>query len=260
VRSTIDPASIRVVACDIFGTTVDWRTGVAEQVAEAAAAHGVRFDAGEFADAWRDRYLPAVERVNRGERDWVDLDTLHRESLDELLDARGFAGTFDEAARRRLVHAWHRLPAWPDAIPGLTRLRSRFVVTTLSNGGFALLTNLVKHAGLPFDCILSAQLARAYKPMPRPYRTAAELLDVAPAQILVVAAHRWDLDGARSAGLATASLERPLEKGPHRTADRLIGILSDLAVTSFDELADVLGCPPVDGLGSQPARLAGQKP
>jgi 2-haloacid dehalogenase len=156
----LDPASIRVVACDIFGTTVDWRTGVAEQIAEAAAALGVRLDAGAFADAWRDRYVPSMERVNRGEREWADLDTLHRESLVELLDAGGFAGAFDEASRRRLVHAWHRLPAWPDAAPGLTRLRSRYVVTTLSNGGFALLTNLVKHAGLPFDCVLSAQLAR----------------------------------------------------------------------------------------------------
>ncbi|GAA2271871.1 haloacid dehalogenase type II [Nonomuraea roseoviolacea subsp. roseoviolacea] len=238
----LDPASIRVVACDIFGTTVDWRTGVADQAARIAAGHGVGLDAGAFADAWRERYLPSLRRVNRGERDWAGLDTLHRESLDDLLAERGVAGAFDDAARRSLVHAWHRLPAWDDAAPGLARLRRRFVVTTLSNGGFALLTTLVKAAGLPFDCIVSAELARAYKPAPRAYLTVTELLDVEPAQVLLVAAHRWDVDGAREAGLATAFLERPLEKGPGRTADRAADVTADLTVTGFDHLADVLGC------------------
>ncbi|NUW41956.1 haloacid dehalogenase type II [Nonomuraea rhodomycinica] len=237
-----DPAEIRVVACDIFGTTVDWRTGVADQVARIAADHGLSLDGGAFADAWRDRYLPSLRRVNRGERDWAPLDTLHRESLDELLDERGAGSAFDDAARRRLVHAWHRLPAWADAVAGLARLRRRFVVTTLSNGGFALLTTLVKAAGLPFDCIVSAELARAYKPAPRAYLTAAELLDVEPGQVLLVAAHRWDIDGARDAGLATAFLERPLEKGPGRTADRAADVAADLSVTGFDHLAGVLGC------------------
>jgi 2-haloacid dehalogenase len=239
---TFDPASIRVVACDIFGTTVDWRTGVAGQVARIAAGHGQHLDAGAFADSWRDRYLPSLQRVNRGERDWVTLDTLHRESLDELLAEHGVAHAFDDTARRQLVGAWHRLPAWGDSVPGLTRLRRRFVVATLSNGGFALLTNLVKAAELPFDCIISAELARAYKPEPRAYLTAAALLDVDPAQILLVAAHRWDIDGARMAALRTAFLERPLEKGPHRSADRASDVGSDLSVTSFDHLADALGC------------------
>jgi 2-haloalkanoic acid dehalogenase type II len=163
-----DPASIRVLACDIFDTTVDWHTGVAGQITQIVSEHGQHLDAGAFADAWRDRYLPSLERVNRGERGWVYLDTLHRESLDELLDDHGIANAFDDDARRRLVHAWHRLPAWDDAAQGLTRLRRRFVVTALSNGGFALLTNLAKAAGLPFDCIVSAELARVYKPAPRP--------------------------------------------------------------------------------------------
>lgn len=237
-----DPASIHVVACDIFGTTVDWHTGVAEQVAQIVNEHGQSLDAGAFADAWRDRYLPSLERVNSGERDWVYLDTLHRESLDELLDDHGVASAFDDAARRRLVHAWHRLPAWEDAVPGLARLRRRFVVTALSNGGFALLANLAKAANLPFDCIVSAELARAYKPAPRAYLTAVELLDIDPAQVLMVAAHRWDIDGARKAGLATAFLERPQEQGAHRTADQATDVTSDLIVTGFDHLADALGC------------------
>jgi 2-haloacid dehalogenase len=236
-----DPARIRVVACDVFGTTVDWRSGIAKQIAEIATRCGANLDAGAFADAWRDRYLPSMQRVNRGERAWAYLDTLHRESLDDLLDNYGVADAFDEAARRQLVHAWHQLPAWDDAAEGLTRLRRGYVVAAFSNGGFALLTNLVKAASLPFDCILSAQLARAYKPAERAYLTVVELLDVEPAEVLMVAAHQWDIHAARNAGLHTAFLERPLEKGPQGTADRAADVTCDLAVTSFTELADALG-------------------
>jgi 2-haloacid dehalogenase len=234
--------AIRALAVDIFGTTVDWRTGVAARVAAVAAAHGARLDPGSFTDAWRDRYLPSLQRVNNGERTWAYLDTLHRESLDELIDEHQVADKFGDSARRELVHAWHRLPAWADSSAGLERLRSRHTVAALSNGGFALMTNLVKAAALPFDCILSAELAHAYKPASVVYLKAAELLDVDPAEILMVAAHRWDLEGARAAGLRTAFVERPREKGPHRTADRTGDVTSDLTATSFTDLADALGC------------------
>lgn len=233
---------VEVLTVDIFGTTVDWRTGVAEQVADVATRQGVQLDAGAFADAWRDRYLPSMRRVNDGERDWAVLDTLHRESLDDLLETQQLSQFFDEETRRRMVLAWHRLPAWPDAIEGLTRLRRRYVLAALSNGGFALLTHLVKAANLPFDCIVSAELARAYKPDPRTYRTAAALLDVPPERVLMVATHIWDLDGARKAGLRTAFVERPREKGPHRTADRPADATSDISVAGFVELAEALGC------------------
>jgi 2-haloacid dehalogenase len=183
-----------------------------------------------------------MQRVNRGERGWAYLDTLHRESLNELLDDFGVGDAFDDATRRQLVRAWHRLPAWADAAEGLARLRRRYVVAALSNGGFALLTNLVKAAALPFDCILSAQLARAYKPAPSAYLTAVRLLDVDPAHVLMVACHRWDIDGARNAGLRTAFVERPLEKGPHGIADRARDVTSDLVATSFTGLAHVLNC------------------
>jgi 2-haloacid dehalogenase len=235
-------SSIRVVACDIFGTTVDWRSGVADQVAEIAGERGVDLDGGAFADEWRSRYVPGLRRVNDGEREWAYLDTLHRESLDDLLDEHGVAAAFDEVTRARLVRAWHRLPAWDDSVEGLARLRRRHTVAALSNGGLALMTNLVKAEGLPFDCILSAQLARAYKPAPQVYLTAAELLDVEPAEILMVAAHAWDIEGARKAGFRTAFLARPREKGPHGTADRASDVTSNLAVTSFLDLADVLDC------------------
>ena len=237
-----DPGQVAALTFDVFGTCVDWRTGVAAQVADIAADCGADLDAGAFADAWRGRYRPSMQRVNRGERGWAYLDTLHRESLDDLLAEYGVSGLFGDQARRRLVRAWHRLPAWPDATEGLARLRRRYVLAALSNGGFALLTHLVKAAGLPFDCIVSAELARAYKPAPEPYRVAAALLDLDPAEVLMVASHGWDLDGARGAGLRTAFVERPLEKGPDRTADRASDVTCDLAVTSFPDLAEALGC------------------
>lgn len=233
---------VRVLALDIFGTTVDWHTGVTQQVAEIAAGRGVALDAGALADAWRERYLPSMARVRTGQRPWMHLDALHRESLDELLELHGVADAFDEPARRQLVRTWHRLPAWEDAAEGLDLLRRRYTVVALSNGGFALLVHLIKAAHLGFDAILSAENARTYKPDPRVYLMTAELLEVAPDQVMMVAAHRWDLDGARSAGLRTAFVERPAEKGPHGTADRAADTVSDVAATSFVSLADALGC------------------
>lgn len=224
---------IRVVACDIFGTTVDWYTGVADQV--AALLPDV--DPGGFASRWRAEYVPSMARVRAGDREWAYLDTLHRESLDGLLADRDV----DEETRARLVRAWHTLPAWPDSVAGLARIGARYTTAALSNGGFALLTNLVKHAGLPFDCILSAELARAYKPDAAVYHRAAGLLDVEPAQVLMVAAHKWDLDGARAAGLRTAFVDRPREKGPHEEADRASDVTCDLYATDFLDLATQLG-------------------
>jgi 2-haloacid dehalogenase len=238
-----DPASIRVVACDIFGTTVDWYTGVARQADEIFGEFGVGIDGGRFAAEWRGRYLPSMARVREGERDWAYLDTLHRESLDDLLSEHGVGDAMDEAARNRLVRAWHRLPAWDDSVTGLARLATVYLTAALSNGGFALLTTLVKAARLPFDCILSAELARTYKPDTEVYRTAASLLDVRPDEILMVAAHKWDLDGAAAAGLRTAFLERPGEKGPGQEADRAADVTADVSVTGFGELAEVLGVP-----------------
>ncbi|MFI5776676.1 haloacid dehalogenase type II [Nocardia sp. NPDC051570] len=240
--SGFERAAVRVIAVDIFGTTVDWYGGVAAQAGEVFREAGVGLDAGVFTNEWRDMYLPAMQRVRDGEREWAYLDTLHRESLDSLLDEHGVAGAFDEAARARLVRAWHTLPAWPDAVAGLARLRRCYTVAALSNGGFALLTRLVKAAELPVDCILSAELARAYKPAAQVYRTAARLLDVEPGQMLMVACHRWDLDGARAAGLRTAFVERPREKGPRHSADRAEDTVSDLAAADFGALADLLDC------------------
>lgn len=225
---------IRVVAFDIFGTTVDWYTGVSDQVRTLLPT----VDPGDFATRWRDRYIPSMNRVRTGERQWAYLDTLHRESLDDLL--RELKVEADDQTRADLVHTWHRLPAWPDAVSGLAQLRARYTTAALSNGGFALMTNLVKAAALPFDCIISAELAQTYKPDPAVYQKAAQLLDVTPEQMLMVAAHKWDLDGARAAGLHTAFVHRPQEKGPTQQADHPEETKADFHASSFLDLATQL--------------------
>lgn len=207
---------IRVLAFDVFGTVVDWRSSVAAEASAAAERHGLALQAGRaeaFADAWRRRYQPSMDRVRRGEVGWAALDDLHRASLDELLEGFGL-GSLDERAREELTLAWHRLRPWPDAVEGLARLRRRHVLCTLSNGNVALLVDLARFAALPFDCILSAELCRAYKPDPRTYRMVSELLRVPAEQVMMVAAHSSDLRAAAAQGLRTALVPRPLEWGP----------------------------------------------
>ena len=221
---------VRALVFDVFGTVVDWYGGVARDVRRLLP--GV--DADAFAAAWRWRYEPSMDRVRRGERAWADLDTLHRESLDALLDE--FGQDADEATRAELVLAWHRLDPWPDSVAGLTELRERFVVASLSNGNVSLLVDMAKRAGLPWDAVLSAELFGHYKPDAEVYDGAARLLGLAPEQVLMVAAHVDDLAAARRRGLRTAYVYRLHEAGPRGTppasdpeADLNVASLSDLA-------------------------------
>ncbi len=200
--------AVRALVFDVFGTLVDWRSGIAEGF-RASAVPG---DPYELADAWRARYRPILEEVNEGARPWGDFDDLHLVTLDALLAEQGVELPVDE--RQRLVNGWHRLDPWPDVRKGLEALRRRYVVAALSNGHTALLVDLARHGDLRFDCVLSAELARAYKPAPAVYQTAARLLNVEPDELMLVAAHPWDLAGARAAGLRTAFVDRPLEYGP----------------------------------------------
>ena len=200
--------AVKALVFDVFGILVDWRSAVAE----GFLASGVEGDPEELAEAWRARYRPILAEVNEGSRPWGDFDELHLVTLDDLLAERGVELPVEE--RRRLVGTWHRLDPWPDVRPGLEALRRRRVVATLSNGHVALLVDLARHGDLRFDCVLSAELVRAYKPAPQVYEGAARLLAVDAAELMLVAAHPWDLDGARAAGLRTAFIDRPLEYGP----------------------------------------------
>jgi 2-haloacid dehalogenase len=208
---------IEIIAFDVFGTLVDWRTSIAAALAKAGERAGLDADWPAVADAWRSRYGPALSGVLRGQREYQPLDELHAGMLDEVV-AEFDLEALTEADRDELVLAWYRLSPWPDTVPGLTELRKRHILTPLSNGGLGLLTRLARAAGMPFDCILSSELARSYKPDPRVYLLPSEFFDVRPEQVLMVACHPGDLDGARRAGLRTAFVPRPLEWGPERGA------------------------------------------
>ncbi len=222
---------------DIFGTVVDWHGSI---VRELHALHP-DVDADAFALAWRAGYQPAMEAVRSGGRGFVKLDLLHREILDGLLPRFGLTH-LDEAARAGLNRVWHRLAAWPDSVAGLARLKSRFTIATLSNGNIGLLTDMAKHAGLPWDCVLSAEVFRAYKPDPRTYLGVAEVFDLAPAEVMLVAAHHDDLAAARACGLLTAYIERPLEFGTARPKDVSPDPANSLHARDLLHLADLLGC------------------
>ncbi|MDT0352205.1 haloacid dehalogenase type II [Pseudonocardia charpentierae] len=221
---------VRALVFDVFGTVVDWYGGVARDVRRLLP--GV--DADAFAAAWRRRYEPSMDRVRRGERAWAVLDTLHRESLDALLDELGQDA--DEVTRAELVLAWHRLDPWPDSVAGLTELRERFVVASLSNANVSLLVDMAKRARLPWDAVLSAELFGHYKPDAEVYDGAARLLGLAPEQVLMVAAHVDDLAAARRRGLRTAYVYRPDEAGP-RGAPPATDPEADLNVASLKDLA-----------------------
>lgn len=230
--------SVRALAFDVFGTVVDWRSSVIAELESFGRTHGVEADWAAFADDWRGGYVPSMDRVRRGELPWTRLDDLHRGLLLELLEREGI--TVGDADVDHLNRAWHRLNPWPDSVAGLTRLKARYVITTLSNGNVSLLTNMAKHAGLPWDCVISAELFGHYKPDPETYLGCAGLLDVAPDELMLVAAHPSDLRAARDAGLRTGYVARLLEHGPGRTPPPYEDGEFDLVASDFLDLADRL--------------------
>lgn len=234
-----DPRTLRALVFDVFGTVVDWRSSIVREGQLLSAAKGLQVDWPAFADAWRAGYMPAMDRTRGAGQAWADIDTLHRQILDELVPRFGL-GTLSEAELAHLNHAWHRLMPWPDAVGGLNRLRSRFVIGTLSNGNVSLLVDMAKNAGLPWDCVLSAELARRYKPDPEVYRMAARLLGCAPGELMMVAAHTDDLRAAQACGLRTAYVHRPLEFGPDAPARPARPAGFDLVAADFIDLAGQL--------------------
>jgi 2-haloacid dehalogenase len=228
------------LAFDVFGTVVDWRSSIIRELEQFGRTHGVQQDWPALADSWRAGYAPAMDRVRRGDLPWTRIDDLHRMILEELLGAAGIKSICVEDVDE-LNRAWHRLDPWPDTVSGLTRLKEKFTITTLSNGNMSLLTNMAKRAGLPWDCVISAELFHHYKPDPQAYLGCADLLGVPPDRLMLVAAHPSDLRAARDAGLMTAYVDRPLELGPNRPAQRVDDGEFNYTATDFLNLADQLG-------------------
>ena len=226
----------RVLLFDVFGTVVDWHSGIAREV--MALQPGV--DGNAFALAWRSGYQPAMRRVMSGELGWTLIDDLHRLILDQILPDFGLTH-LSETQKKHLNKGWHRLDPWPDVVSGLTCLKSRYTISTLSNGNIGLLTNMAKQAALPWDCILSAEVFRAYKPDPATYLGAAKVFDLQPFEVMLVAAHQDDLAAARACGLQTAYIERPAEFGSHRPKDISRNPANTLHARDFLDLAQQMG-------------------
>ena len=229
--------TIRALVFDVFGTVVDWRSSIIREGELLGRAKNLKVDWAAFADAWRAGYRPAMDRTAKG--GWANIDVLHRSILDELLVK--FQVQLPENEIQDLNLAWHRLMPWPDSVPGLNRLKTRYIVSTLSNGNVSLLVDMAKNAGLPWDSVLSGELIHKYKPDPEVYQMAARLLGAANDETMLVAAHPPDLLGAQRAGLKTAYVPRPLEHGPRPLVPPPAGAKFDFTATDFLDLARQLG-------------------
>jgi 2-haloacid dehalogenase len=231
---------IKALTFDVFGTVVDWRSGIVRELRKAGEHHGVKADWEALADRWRAAYRPAMDRVRHGELPWTDFHDLHLITLDESLAQEGIDG-FDHAAKNEVNLAWRRLDPWPDVVEGLTRLRKRYIVSTLSNGSVAQLVEMSKYGGLTWDCVLSAELWGHYKPDPQLYLSAAKALDAEPSQVMMVAAHPYDLESAAHVGFKTAFVRRKLEWGQQRAEEAPDFHAADVVAADFLDLARQLG-------------------
>ncbi|MGG1948667.1 haloacid dehalogenase type II [Trinickia sp. NRRL B-1857] len=234
---------VKALLFDVFGTVVDWRGGVAREAAPFLAEYGGEgADPFAFADTWRRRYSPAMEEVRSGRRPFTRLDVLHRENLEAVLPEFGIdAARVPRDAIDTLNLAWHRLDPWPDSVPGLTRLKARYIIAPLSNANIRLMLDMSKRARLPWDAILGAEVAQAYKPTPQSYLRTVEILALRPEQVCLVAAHNGDLAAARGCGLKTAFVARPTEHGPAQSTDLAAEQAWDVVASDFVDLADRLG-------------------
>ncbi|WP_394742956.1 haloacid dehalogenase type II [Natronococcus roseus] len=239
-------STVDALVFDVFGTVVDWRSSVIREGKQITESTDQTADWAAFADAWRKEYRPSLEQVRQGDVPWQNLDELHRKSLEELLDRFDVEG-LSESEMVHLNRAWHRLDPWPDAIPGLQRLKPHYVIAPLSNGHVRLLTNMAKRAGIPWDLILSAELSGHYKPDEETYLTAVDLLDLEVDNVMMIAAHERDLDASRELGLQTAYVHRPLEWGPEKadSTEKPEKNAYDIVADDFIELAESLDAPPI---------------
>lgn len=231
---------VRAILFDVFGTVVDWRGSLIEELSAWGAARSLSVDWPGLVDAWRSAYAPSMDRVRRGELPWTNLDALHRASLAELAPRFGLTGQTPEDMEW-VNRGWHRLRPWPDSVPGLLRLRRRFILSPLSNGNVALLVDLARAGGLPWDLVLSAEVFRHYKPDPKTYLGACELLALDPAQVMLCAAHNSDLAAAQRLGLCTGFITRPTEYGPHQARDLAPDGEWDIVASDMEDFAGKMG-------------------
>ena len=234
-------ALLKAVTFDVFGTVVDWRTSIAREVESLAVKKKFAVDGQRFADAWRKLYQPSMTEVRDGKVPWTVLDDLHRTNLLQVLETFGI----DQLSEEEIEHlnrAWHRLDPWPDAVAGLQRLKQHYIIGTLSNGNVALIVNMAKFSGLPWDVVLGAEIARHYKPQPEAYLKSAEILGLEPKECMLVAAHNGDLAAAGRCGFQTAFVPRPTEYGSEQTTDLVAEYDCDVVAGDFIELAQILGC------------------
>ena len=233
------PKNLKAILFDVFGTVVDWRSSVAREVEAVPQLNQV--DGELFADRWRSKYQPAMERIRSGNRPWVKLDDLHYENLNEVLVDFG-VDALDETIKQHLNQAWHRLSPWADSVEGLRRLKTVYIIATLSNGNVALIVNMARNAGLPWDMVLGAEVVGHYKPQPESYFKSAAMLGLEPGQCMLVAAHNSDLIAAAKCGYKTAFVPRPTEHGPKQTADLEPTAQYTIIARDFIDLAAQLGC------------------
>lgn len=232
---------VRAIAFDVQGTCADFFQPILRAGKALNQAKGLDLDWALFSTEWRDLYRGSLDEVMAGKRPWLRVDQIYRQALDTLLERRGVGDKFTPAERDQFTAVWTKLDPWPDTVEGLTRVRRRYVTTTLSNAGMAALVSVVKHGAMPFDAVLGAELAKSYKPSPAVYQLAVDYLGVPAEQILMVACHKYDLKGAKAFGMRTAFVARPLEFGPDAKPDTAPDRQFDLNVKSFVELADSLG-------------------
>ena len=231
--------SVKALVFDVFGTVVDWRSSVIEQLQTFGREKGITVHWEAFVDDWKSCYRPGMDAVREGRLPWTNVDGIYRKKLDILLGAYGITG-LSEAETIRFNRVWHWCKPWPDVVAGLTRLKAQYVLSTLSNGDVACLVNMARYGSLPWDCILCAELFRHYKPDPEVYHSAIELLGCEPAEIMMVAAHNYDLRAARAHGMHTAFVPRLLEYGPGQTSDLTPEEDWDVIVSDLRELATAM--------------------
>jgi 2-haloacid dehalogenase len=243
-EDAVDFGQVGLLGFDVFGTVVDWRSGVARAAAPFLARHGIGAEPHAFADAWRALYQPAMETVRTGQRPWTRLEVLNRENLEQVLAQHGVEpGNIPAAELDELNRAWERLDPWLDAVEGLTRLKRRFAIAPVSNGSIAGMLRLARFGGLPWDALLGAEIARDYKPKPEVYLASIAAAGHAPQQVAMIAAHNQDLAAARALGLRTVFVRRPHEHGPRQTGDLHAEQDWDVVADGLLEVADLLGCP-----------------